>query len=280
MPAGTSGSSIGGIGVGVASVFDKGATANRAAETFLNWLGLPAQGAYLASANGGLPSSPTSSTQPLVQKQIAGDPTYKTFADQLRSSRSRPTILAYAALSQALYTQIDAALRGSVAAAALAKAAADAAIAKAATNMTTPAGQPRRSTRAGRTRTRSMAERPLTDRRGERTSAYLFVAPVLVLTLVFSVIPLVLVLQAQPVHRQRLRPAPEFAGLRQLPRGVPDRRRARADRHRGLHGGLRGGLHGARPGHRVAARRQAAGAARRSARSSSSRWWCRPSPPR
>ncbi len=124
MPVGTSGRSIGGVGVGVASVFDKGATANRASETFLNWLGLPAQGAYLASANGGLPSSPDQLDEPLVRKQIAGDPTYKTFSDQLRSSRSRPTILAYAALSQALYTQIDAALRGSVTPrAALAKAA-------------------------------------------------------------------------------------------------------------------------------------------------------------
>jgi multiple sugar transport system substrate-binding protein len=113
MPIGTTGKSVGGIGVGVASVFDKGNTANHAAETFLNWIGQPAQGAYLASANGGLPSSPDQLSQPLVKKQIKGDPTYKTFSDQLRSSRSRPTVLPYAGLSQALYTQIDSALRGS-----------------------------------------------------------------------------------------------------------------------------------------------------------------------
>jgi multiple sugar transport system substrate-binding protein len=113
MPVGTTGKSAGGIGVGVASVFDKGATQNHDAETFLNWIGQPAQGAYLAATNGGLPSSPDQLSQPLVRKQIKTDPTYKTFADQLRSSRSRPTILPYAAVSQALYTQIDSALRGS-----------------------------------------------------------------------------------------------------------------------------------------------------------------------
>ncbi|RLV48524.1 ABC transporter substrate-binding protein [Nocardioides mangrovicus] len=112
LPAGTTGKAIGAVGVGVASVFDKGARANRAAETFLDWLGQPRQGAYLASSNGGLPSSPDQIDQPLVRKQIAQDPTYTTFSDQLKSSRSRPTVLAYAAVSQALYTQIDAALRG------------------------------------------------------------------------------------------------------------------------------------------------------------------------
>ncbi len=38
LPAGTSGHSATGIGVGVASVFDHGAAANTAAETFVQWL--------------------------------------------------------------------------------------------------------------------------------------------------------------------------------------------------------------------------------------------------
>jgi maltose-binding protein MalE len=46
------------------------------------------------------------------------------FADQLKTGQSRPTIPAYAAISTALSTQIDAALRGTVSPAdALAKAA-------------------------------------------------------------------------------------------------------------------------------------------------------------
>ena len=123
-PTGTSGKSATGIGVGVASVFDKGDQANQAGEQFLEWLGQPAQGAYLTAASSGLPSAPNQLAQPAVQKEAKADPTYKVFAAQLKTGQSRPTIPAYAAISQALSTQIDAALRGSVSPAqALAKAA-------------------------------------------------------------------------------------------------------------------------------------------------------------
>lgn len=113
-PNGTSGKSATGIGVGVASVFDKGGRANDAATTFVKWLGAPAQGAYLTATSSGLPSAPAQLTQPAVKKEAAGDPTYPVFANQLKTGQSRPTIPAYAAISQSLSTQIDAALRGSI----------------------------------------------------------------------------------------------------------------------------------------------------------------------
>jgi multiple sugar transport system substrate-binding protein len=53
-------------------------------------------------------------TQPAVKKEAASDPTYKVFADQLKTGQSRPTIPAYAAISQSLSTQIYAALRGKI----------------------------------------------------------------------------------------------------------------------------------------------------------------------
>ena len=114
-PAGTSGKSASGIGIGVASVFDKGGSrATDAGKEFVKWLGQPAQGAYLTASSSGLPSAPNQLTQPSVKKLIASDPTYKTFSDQLTTGQSRPTIPGYAGLSEALSTQIDKALRGSV----------------------------------------------------------------------------------------------------------------------------------------------------------------------
>jgi multiple sugar transport system substrate-binding protein len=114
-PAGSSGKGSTGIGVGVASVFDKGGDSGvKGGEEFLKWLGQPAQGAYLTAASSGLPSAPNQLSQPAVQKEAASDPTYKVFAAQLKTGQSRPTIPSYAAISQALSTQIDAALRGTV----------------------------------------------------------------------------------------------------------------------------------------------------------------------
>ena len=92
----------------------------------MKWLGQPAQGAYQTAASSGLPSAPNQLTQPAVKKEAASDPTYKVFADQLNTGQSRPTIPAYAAISQALSTQIYAALRGTVTPEAALKNAADA----------------------------------------------------------------------------------------------------------------------------------------------------------
>jgi multiple sugar transport system substrate-binding protein len=112
MPAGTSGKSSAGIGIGVATAFDKGDAENKAAEEFIKWLGAPEQGAYLTSTSGGLPSAPAQLDQDSVKKQIAEQPTYSTFAEQLKYGQVRPTIPTYAAISQALSDGIDSALSG------------------------------------------------------------------------------------------------------------------------------------------------------------------------
>jgi ABC-type glycerol-3-phosphate transport system substrate-binding protein len=113
-PAGTSGKSATGIGESVAAVFDKGGDANEAATTFVKWLGQPEQGAYLTAASTGLPSAPNQLDQPAVKAEAAKEPTYSVFADQLKTGQARPTVAAYTAISQALSTQINAALTGSI----------------------------------------------------------------------------------------------------------------------------------------------------------------------
>lgn len=127
LPAGTSGHSATNIGIGVATVFSQGSQqAQDAAVTFVNWLAAPAQGAYLTSSSGGLPSAPQQLTEPSVKQEEASQPTYKTFASQLDTGQSRPTVPAYTEISLDLATQIQAALNGTVTPAqALAKAAAE-----------------------------------------------------------------------------------------------------------------------------------------------------------
>jgi multiple sugar transport system substrate-binding protein len=126
IPAGSSGHSAANIGVGVASVFDHGTTANNAAITFAAWLSSPAQGAYFTAQSSGLPSGPDQLSYPEVKQEEASTPTYSVFAGQLNTGESRPTIPAYTAISLDLATEIDAALSGSMSpAAALAKAAAE-----------------------------------------------------------------------------------------------------------------------------------------------------------
>jgi multiple sugar transport system substrate-binding protein len=126
MPAGTSGHSAANIGIGVASVFDHGAAANKAAITFVQWLASPAQGAYLTQQSSGLPSGPAQLSYPAVKQEQASEPTYSVFASQLNTGQTRPTIPAYTEISLDLATEINAALQGSISpAAALAKAAAE-----------------------------------------------------------------------------------------------------------------------------------------------------------
>lgn len=112
MPAGTSGKSAAGIGIGVATAFNTNADQNAASEEFIKWLAQPEQGAYLAATNGGLPSAPAQLDQPAIKKQIASQPSYETFAKQLETGKVRPTIPAYAAISQALYDNINQAVTG------------------------------------------------------------------------------------------------------------------------------------------------------------------------
>jgi multiple sugar transport system substrate-binding protein len=112
MPAGTSGKSAANIGIGVATVFDKGDQANTASEAFVKWLGEPEQGGYLTAQSGGLPSAPNQLDQQAVKDQVAKQPSYSTFARQLQFGHTRPTIPAYAAISQALSDNINKCLTG------------------------------------------------------------------------------------------------------------------------------------------------------------------------
>jgi multiple sugar transport system substrate-binding protein len=126
LPAGSSGHSATNIGIGVASVFDHGTAANNAAITFVQWLSSPAQGAYLANINGGLPSGPDQLSYAAVKQEEAAEPTYSVFASQLNTGQTRPTIPAYTSISLDLATEINSALTGGISpAAALAKAAAE-----------------------------------------------------------------------------------------------------------------------------------------------------------
>ena len=127
VPAGTSGHSAANIGIGVATVFSQGSSAQQQASTqFVQWLAQPAQGAYLTSVSGGLPSAPDQLTQPLVTTEASTSPFYQVFANQLATGETRPTIPAYSAISLDLATEIQDALNGTVTPAqALAKAAAE-----------------------------------------------------------------------------------------------------------------------------------------------------------
>ena len=115
VPAGLSGHSAANIGIGVATVFNQGgSSAVAAATTFVQWLAQPAQGAYLTSVSGGLPSAPDQLTQPLVKTEAATSPFYQVFASQLATGETRPTVPAYSAISLDLATEIQDALNGTV----------------------------------------------------------------------------------------------------------------------------------------------------------------------
>ena len=87
--------------------------------------GPPAQGAYLTGQR-----RPAERARPAQRaRSEEGDrhePTYQTFANQLKTGHTRPSIPAYTQISLALATEINAALNGTVSPAqALAKAAAE-----------------------------------------------------------------------------------------------------------------------------------------------------------
>jgi multiple sugar transport system substrate-binding protein len=127
IPAGTSGHSAANIGIGVATVFAQGSSAaQQASIQFVKWLAQPAQGAYLTATSGGLPSAPAQLQQAAVQKESASEKDYQTFATQLQTGQTRPTVPAYTQVSLDLATEIQAALNGTVTPAqALAKAASE-----------------------------------------------------------------------------------------------------------------------------------------------------------
>ncbi|MHB8293156.1 MAG: ABC transporter substrate-binding protein [Acidimicrobiales bacterium] len=126
LPRGTAGRATN-IGIGVAALFHKTSAKEAAGLSFIKWLASPAEGAYLAATSGGLPSSAAQLQQPLLKKYVGANPDFATFAAAEQSGHVRPITPAYNAVSQALWTGINAALSGSASpSAALATAAAKA----------------------------------------------------------------------------------------------------------------------------------------------------------
>lgn len=80
----------------------------------MQWLAQPAQGAYLTATSGGLPSAPAQLQQAAVQKEASTQPTYQTFATQLQTGQTRPSVPSYTQVSLDLATEIQDALNGSV----------------------------------------------------------------------------------------------------------------------------------------------------------------------
>jgi ABC-type glycerol-3-phosphate transport system substrate-binding protein len=111
LPRGDAGSATS-IGIGVGALLKTSGAEDRAGLEFLKFLSTPAEGAYLAAKNGGLPSDPAQATQPVLKDQIAKTPGYPVFAAAEPSGRVRPINPSYNEISQALWTEINAALKG------------------------------------------------------------------------------------------------------------------------------------------------------------------------
>jgi ABC-type glycerol-3-phosphate transport system substrate-binding protein len=96
-PAGSKGESTS-IGIGV---------------VFIKFLASPKEGAYLAYESGGLPSSATQLSQPLL-KQAESKPYYGIFSNLEKVGGVRPITPDYNAVSEDLWTEINDAITGSV----------------------------------------------------------------------------------------------------------------------------------------------------------------------
>ncbi len=80
-PAGSTGRSTN-IGIGVAALLKTTPAEDQAGLAFIKFLASPAQGAYLASQSGGLPSSPAQIGQPVL-KQAGVNPVVQRLRQQL-----------------------------------------------------------------------------------------------------------------------------------------------------------------------------------------------------
>lgn len=130
-PAGTKGESTN-IGIGVVALLKTTPAQDKAGLDFIKFLASPKEGAYLASVNGGLPSSPAQLAQPLMKKNESSK-WFSVFAGMEKYGQVRPISPAYNAVSQDLWTEINAAVHGQVTPAkalSIAAAQADAALAK------------------------------------------------------------------------------------------------------------------------------------------------------
>lgn len=112
-PAGTVGRSTN-IGIGVMALLQTTPAEDAAGLNFMKFLSTPAEAAYLTEQSGGLPDSADVLSQPSMKSFIASSPSYNVFAANEQYGQVRPITPAYNAVSQALYTEINAALHGSV----------------------------------------------------------------------------------------------------------------------------------------------------------------------
>ena len=79
---------------------------DQAGLAFIKFLASPAEGAYLTSQSGGLPSSPAQIGQPVL-KQAESAKWYSVFANNLKYGQLRPLNPQWYTASSSLYTQIS-----------------------------------------------------------------------------------------------------------------------------------------------------------------------------
>lgn len=113
LPSGDSGPSTN-IGIGVMALLKTTPGQDTAGLDFMKFLASPQEGAYLAAQSGGLPSAPQQADQPVLKNFIAKTPFYNVFAEGEKYGKVRPITPAYNAVSEALWTQLNAAIEGKV----------------------------------------------------------------------------------------------------------------------------------------------------------------------
>ncbi len=111
LPKGAAGSATS-IGIGVGALLKTSTAEDNVGLEFLKFLATPAEGAYLAKKNGGLASDPAQTQQPALKDLIAKTPGYNVFADAEPTGRVRPINPSYNAISEALWTEINNAVKG------------------------------------------------------------------------------------------------------------------------------------------------------------------------
>ncbi|HTT90830.1 MAG TPA: extracellular solute-binding protein [Acidimicrobiales bacterium] len=111
-PSGSKGGSTN-IGIGVAALLKTTPAEDAAGLAFIKFLASPAEGAYLASQSGGLPSSPAQLGEPVLKSSEA-NPWFKVFANNLKYGQLRPLNPQWYTASSYLYTEINDAIAGKV----------------------------------------------------------------------------------------------------------------------------------------------------------------------
>jgi multiple sugar transport system substrate-binding protein len=110
-PKGDAGTSTD-IGIGVEALLKTTTQQDAVGLEFMKFLSTPAEGAYLASQSGGLPSDPAQLQQPVLKAYIAKNPTYNVFAAAETAGQVRPIDPAYNTVSEDLWTEIGNAVQG------------------------------------------------------------------------------------------------------------------------------------------------------------------------